>query len=142
MNQRKKGPEPGSFTDLIAGYRNGRLLAELNSEASALALACAQLRKGGSITLTISLDPEQVGNGFDIHASISTKLPKPKLPKSQAFMDASGRLHRTDPAQAEMFAEVDHDPVTGEVIEGQATARPYTPPPGEDGRPKLAAVPK
>lgn len=128
MAKPPKGPEPGSFVDIIQGYRNGRLLAELNAEYSHVALACAGLRKGGSITLTLSMEPEAIGNGFDLHASISVKLPKPKLPKSTAFMDANGRLHRTDPAQAEMFAETDHDPVTGEVLEPAAPAPIYTPP--------------
>jgi hypothetical protein len=147
MAKPPKGPEPGSFVDVVQGYRNGRLLAQLNTEYTELALACAGLRKGGSITLTLTLDPEQVGNGFDLHASISTKLPKPKLPKSTAFMDASGRLFREDPKQAEMFPDVEHDPVTGVVIgdgpgEQPRSDSPYTPPTGGGERPKLAAVPK
>jgi hypothetical protein len=36
---------------------------------------------------------------------VTSKVPKPDIPKAVFFSDGSGDLHRTDPAQREMFSE-------------------------------------
>lgn len=104
------------ITDLLRQAQNGKV-AESSTEAlrevSAAAIAA---RKPGELTLKIKVVPETQGRQTTLEFDVSTKSPRPKLPKGIFWMSDNYDLLRADPDQREMFAG---------VTDG---GRPYTPP--------------
>lgn len=108
-----------TMEDVIRLYRNGALSEAAAANLRDLVEAVQLTRKGGKITLTLSVSPEQGSlNGVDVTADLKVTLPKPPLPKATFFVDGDYGLSRTDPGQREMFKE--H--VDGET--GVVTERP------------------
>lgn len=102
--------------DVLREYRNGALSHALNLHFGEVLAAVAKERKAGSLTLTIKVTPESSSAvGMELEASVSTKTPKPSLPKALFFLHDGG-LFRNDPGQADMFEE-HTDPVTGEITQ-------------------------
>ncbi|HWK52450.1 MAG TPA: hypothetical protein VNR40_21290 [Steroidobacter sp.] len=94
------------ITDVLREARGGRVADIASSRLAELVQAVDETGKPGAITITIKVKPEKGGGSqkqlsFDVKA----KLPEHDLPEATFFSDADGNLHRTDPAQREMFSD-------------------------------------
>ncbi len=96
-----EAPPVPPFTTFLAEQGRGELLRELTDEMSKLVAACAELGKGGTLTLTLAVKPTETGT-LEIADSVRAKLPTPKAKPSLWFADQRGGLHRRDPRQMEM----------------------------------------
>ena len=113
------------ITDTIRDYRRGELAQMATQEMAAVVQAVKTLRKSGSVTITLTINPDKhSAKEVEVQASVAAKLPKRGLKAATFFIGAGDELLRNDPDQIDAFEEV-VDPGTGEVTE----------------RPRLSAVP-
>jgi hypothetical protein len=64
------------------------------------------IRRSGELTITIKVKPDKDGGtGKMLSCSVKCKKPVSDIPEAIFFSDPHGDLHRTDPAQSEMFTE-------------------------------------
>jgi hypothetical protein len=94
------------ITDVLREYRNGRAVDLASREFSLLNEAVNETGLKGEITIKIKVAVAKGGGAErDLQISITSKIPRPELPSAVFFADQAGDLHRTDPAQREMFKE-------------------------------------
>lgn len=105
------------FTDVLRQIRKGRLADVASEELNAVVRAVMATGKPGSVTLVLTVKPQSKGdNALIVSATINAKEPQEELPSGIFFANLDGDLLREDPTQQRMFAAVDHDPQTGEVL--------------------------
>lgn len=92
------------ITDILREYRNGRAAAVATQELAELIRAVDLTGKTGEMTITIKVKPEKGGGSQKtLGIGVKTKVPKMDIPEAVFFSDEHGNLHRSDPAQQEMF---------------------------------------
>lgn len=99
------------FTDVLRDWRNGRLVDRLTDEMAKLTAAVDETGKEGSLTLSIKLKPKTDNRGVidivELHADVTTKIPRHDLPAQVFFLTTDGDLVKDDPTQREMFVAAD-----------------------------------
>lgn len=99
------------FTDVLRDWRNGRLVNHLTEEMEKLTVAVEDTCKEGSLTLTVKLKPKTDKRGVidvvEMHADVTSKIPRHDLPAQVFFLTTDGDLVKDDPTQREMFAAAD-----------------------------------
>jgi len=102
------------ITDVLREYRNGRAVDLASQEFCLVNEAVSETGLKGEITIKIKVTPAKDGSSErSLQVSISSKIPRPELPAAVFFADQSGDLHRTDPAQREMFKDTASDARAG-----------------------------
>lgn len=90
------------FMDLIREHRRGLTHDELTTELRDLVAAVAELRKTGSLTVTLKLTPRPQGEGVDVSCAINSKPPKEEPASSIFYISPNNELVREDPRQSAM----------------------------------------
>lgn len=94
------------ITDILRDIRRGRAVDQATRLLAEVVRAVDETNKPGSVTITLTVKPEKGGGSQKvILAQVKAKKPEGDIPEAVFFSDAEGDLHRTDPAQQEMFSE-------------------------------------
>ena len=94
------------ITDVLRDIRRGRAVEQASSMMAELVRAVDETGKPGELTLKIKVKPEKGGGSQKtITCEVKAKKPVQDIPEAVFFSDPDGDLHRTDPAQSEMFTE-------------------------------------
>jgi hypothetical protein len=89
------------FTDLLGEIEGGRLLRDLTKAAYEVTRAAMEVRKAGSIKLSITITPTGRG-ATEIDAKIDVKIPEHERPSTTFFVTPDGTLLRDDPQQQKL----------------------------------------
>jgi len=92
------------ITDVLREMRGGKAVVQASEMLSEIVRAVDETGKSGSVTITITVEPEK-GGGSQKTLSVDMKMKKPTTALQPAifFSDSDGDLHRSDPEQREMF---------------------------------------
>lgn len=90
------------FMDFIREHRAGATHEELTEALKLLTAAVAEERKGGSLTLKISIKPLAKGDGLEVSADVKCAPPTPVPGVSIFYPTPEGDLVRQDPRQTSM----------------------------------------
>jgi hypothetical protein len=94
---------PTRFETFLKEQRNGGLHNELTTGLAELVAACRQEKRKGTLTLTISVEPDKADETqVIVHDRHVVKSPEPPKAPSRFFADADGNVSRRDPRQAEL----------------------------------------
>jgi ribosomal protein S28E/S33 len=94
------------ITDILREIRKGRAVDLASQRMAEIVQAVDETGKPGELTITIKVKPEKGGGSQKvIQVAVKAKIPEVDLPEGVFFSDGDGDLHRTDPAQNEMFTE-------------------------------------
>jgi ribosomal protein S28E/S33 len=94
------------ITDILREIRKGRAVDLASQRMAEIVQAVDETGKPGELTITIKVKPEKGGGSQKvIQVAVKAKIPEVDLPEGVFFSDEDGDLHRTDPAQNEMFSE-------------------------------------
>lgn len=99
---REVGPRP--FLQFLQDHRQGNLHEDLTRKLHELVGAVAEQKRGGKLTLTISIDPLEnaTGGAVEVSDDVVLKLPKPPAPSSVFFVTAGNNLSKTDTANPKL----------------------------------------
>jgi hypothetical protein len=90
------------FMDFLREHRAGATHAELTEALQALTGAVVEERKGGKLTLTITVKPLAKGDGLEVSCDVKLAAPAP-VPGVSIFYPTPGNdLVRQDPRQQAM----------------------------------------
>lgn len=94
--------EKNLFIEVVSVLRGGKAQEEASEKLNELQRACQDTGKKGSISFTLTVDPDKGDNG-QYFLSDDIKLKKPELPKGRTLMFGTpeGNLQRTNPNQHE-----------------------------------------
>lgn len=104
------------FIEMLADLEGGRTAEDLTSAMTELTSAVVALRKGGTLTLTIGVQPNGE-TSLEIGAKIKSNIPEPGREKTIMFADEFGGLRREDPRQPRLPLREVERPVVKEVDE-------------------------
>lgn len=94
------------ITDILREIRKGKAVDLASQRMAEIVQAVDETGKPGELTITIKVKPEKGGGSQKvIQVGVKAKIPEVDLPEGVFFSDQDGDLHRTDPAQNEMFAD-------------------------------------
>ena len=94
------------ITDILREARAGRVADLASRRLAELVQAVDETNKVGELTIKIKVKPEKGGGSQkQLVFDVKSKIPELDLPEATFFSDADGDLHRTDPAQSEMFKD-------------------------------------
>lgn len=92
-----------SFTDQMKDIREGAVLTELGEHLAGLLDAVRATRKGGKLTLAITVKPlEGTENQVLISDDITTAMPQPTKKATVMFVTEENELSRRDPRQPKL----------------------------------------
>jgi hypothetical protein len=101
------------FSEVIASLRSGTIDHELSAKFREVCLAVKEHTAKGTFTVKISIAPDGEG-ALKMDVTPSMKKPEPSLGTSSVFVDATGRLARSDFRQHAL-------PFKGTTINGRAS---------------------
>lgn len=88
---------------VLKDHRGGGLHNEASEKLAALVADCRALKKKGSLTITVHVEPDKTDDTQVIVRDVLTvKAPKAPTQPSRFFSDAAGNLSRRDPRQPEL----------------------------------------
>lgn len=94
------------ITDILREIRKGRAVDLASQRMAEIVQAVDETGKAGELIISIKVKPEKGGGSQKvIQVGVKAKIPEMDLPEGVFFSDSEGDLHRTDPAQNEMFSE-------------------------------------
>jgi hypothetical protein len=94
------------ITDVLREYRRGSPVDQASRLLAEVVRAVDETGKAGEVTIKVKVIPDKDGgSGKELAVEVKCKRPERDLPKAVFFSDPNGDLHRTDPAQSEMFSE-------------------------------------
>lgn len=88
-----------TFSNFLEEIGHGQLNQVITERLHELVASCAESGEKGSITLTLTVEPEDKGRMAKIGAKLVTKKPEPKLMGGVFFAGSDGALHQEDPRQ-------------------------------------------
>jgi hypothetical protein len=100
------------FVGVLAELKNGRALNDCSRKLTELTEAVTEHRKKGKLILELVIEPSGVDDDrrvTETRVMWNCRIAKPEADtgSSTFFVTRDGRLTRNDPAQEEMFAEVE-----------------------------------
>jgi hypothetical protein len=96
------------ITDTLLNIRKGVVAEYAGDELTAIVRAVTATGKPGALTIKLTVKPQKGDSGqVVISSAISAKSPTADMPEAIFFADADGDLHREDPAQREIFRDID-----------------------------------
>lgn len=105
----QRGGEVRPFTEFLEDLSHGRTLDELSEGLAEMVAAVKDTGKGGSIVLTVKVEPLKGSNGaLKVSDAVVVRAPKHDRRVDVFYADALGSLVKTDPAQPQIdgLAEV------------------------------------
>lgn len=94
------------ITDVLRDIRKGRAVDQASRLLAELVRAVDETNKKGTLTITLTVKPDKGGgSGKGIAVDVKSKKPVADIPEAIFYSDPDGDLHRTDPAQSEMFTD-------------------------------------
>lgn len=100
------------ITDILRDIRKGRAVDLASQRMAEIVQAVDETGKTGVLAITLTVKPEKGGGSQkSIQVGVKAKIPEVDLPEGIFFSDEEGDLHRTDPAQNEMFSEANRKEV-------------------------------
>lgn len=90
------------FMDFLREHRSGLTHSELTDALKELVAAVTEERKGGKITLTITVKPLGKGDGLEVSCDVKLAAPVPTPGTSIWFATPDNDLSRVDPRQQAM----------------------------------------
>ena len=92
---------PGTFMDIISSLRGGKTHELLNQGIRDCVAASQAHGKIGTITLTLTIGPADVGSDYTmlVKDKVAVKLPEPENKGTIMFATNENRLVRQDPGQ-------------------------------------------
>ncbi len=94
------------ITDILREIRKGKAVDLASQRMAEIVQAVDETNKPGELTITIKVKPEKGGGSQKvIQVAVKAKIPEMDLPEGVFFSDEDGDLHRTDPAQSDIFAD-------------------------------------
>jgi len=104
------------ITDVLRDVRRGRAVEQATRMTAEVVRAVDETGKPGELTIKIKVKPEKGGGSQKtITCEVKSKKPEQDIPEAVFFSDPDGDLHRTDPAQSEMFTEAGKSAPTGDA---------------------------
>lgn len=104
------------ITDILREIRRGRAVDQASRALAEVVKAVDETNKPGSVTITLTVKPEKGGGSQKtIIAAVKLKKPEGDIPEAVFFSDPDGDLHRSDPAQSEMFSEAPKAQPSGDI---------------------------
>lgn len=105
------------ITDVLREFRRGRVVDHASEELARVVRGVMETGKAGSLTLKIFVKPPKTrgDNALILTAAVNASEPQPDMPEAIFFASEAGDLLREDPTNQRLFAEVAHDPATGEI---------------------------
>ena len=92
------------ITDVMREIRSGRLVEQASDEMAAVVMACQETGKPGTITIKLTIAPEENGAGtMQVHGVVTAKAPRAAIPKATFFATIDGDLLRENPDAAPLF---------------------------------------
>lgn len=114
------------FADFLREHAKGATHDELSEALQEVTRAVVATEKGGSVSLTIKIEPMDKHNtdALKVTDKIQVKIPEHGRKASVFFHDDHGRLSRSDPNQLtfETLQEVPREPDAKERATGEAVA--------------------
>lgn len=100
--------DPRDPLEWLREHRRGQMLFEMGEEMRRLVAAVAHTQKAGTLTLKISIKPdEQLGIGAVIVSDdVTVKAPKPTKSNSLFYINGDWDLQRHDPGQTNIIDEL------------------------------------
>lgn len=89
------------FADVLRELDKGRVHSELSDGLQELIAAVQDVRKGGTIQLTLKVDAAKADGMVEVSATVAKKTPR-RARTSVFFVDDEHNLHRNDPRQLVM----------------------------------------
>ncbi len=89
------------FTDVLRETRNGALVDECSEKLNELTKAVVEESKGGTLTLTLSIQPGR-GGAYILADKVVIKAPEPAREATLFFANKDYDLQRNDPNQLEL----------------------------------------
>lgn len=94
------------ITDVLRDIRRGRAVEQATRLLAEVVRAVDETGKAGEVTIKMKVKPEKGGGSQKtITCEVKAKKPEADIPEAVFFSDPDGDLHRTDPAQSEMFSD-------------------------------------
>lgn len=88
---------------VLREHRGGGLHNEISEELADLVATCRALKKKGSLTVTLNIEPDKADDRqVIISDDVKVKAPKAPTQPSRFFSDDAGNLSRRDPRQPEL----------------------------------------
>lgn len=101
------------ITDILREVRKGAAVEEATNALNDVVKAVDETGKKGAVTIVVNVVPAPHGGPEKmIVVDIKSKKPISSIAPAVFFSDAMGDLHRSDPTQEEMFAEVGSRPAS------------------------------
>jgi hypothetical protein len=107
-NHQKRTAPMRPITDVLRDFRKGRLVDEATEQLAEIVRAATLHNKAGELTIKLKVKPTGHAE-VELVAAVSCKVPRADMPKAIFYADAEGDLHRNDPQQSRMFADVEEE---------------------------------
>jgi len=101
-DQDTERPERKPFAQALQEMRKGGLHTEMSDELAALVVEVMKTGKKGSITLTLTVEPQSDGATAAVSDKIVVKAPRFDTAATMYWPDAKGNLLRNRPDQDEL----------------------------------------
>jgi hypothetical protein len=96
-----------AITDVLRDIRKGRVVEAASTELAAVVQAVLDTGKKGALTLKLTVTPQGKNDSVVVvDASISTSIPREKLPGGSFYTTLDGDLLTQDPTAGPMFAGI------------------------------------
>lgn len=94
------------ITDILREIRKGRAVDLASQRFAELIQAVDETGKPGELTITLKVKPEKGGGSQKtVIPVIKCKMPEMDIAEGVFFSDEAGDLHRSDPAQKDIFED-------------------------------------
>jgi hypothetical protein len=108
------GPDTGQaaavrpFSDILSEVNKGVVADDAATKLAELVGAVRETGKGGSLTVTIKVDPFKGNEDIvKVAGQVTLKAPRAEAPASIFYPDDSGNLSRNDPNTLPIFRDSD-----------------------------------
>lgn len=93
----------GGFIEMLKNIAQGDVIFDVEDALKAVTEAAIDTGGKGSVSLTLSLEPDPKTGTMRVSADVKSKIPKKPSRISLFFVTPEGELSRQDPRQRDMF---------------------------------------
>ena len=89
---------------ILENHKNGRIITDISAALKQVTAAVQLTGKGGSVTLTMKINPASKGDASTLVflPKVKTSIPESEVPGSIFYADSDFNLVREDPNQAKL----------------------------------------
>jgi len=98
----------GAFLNIIQAHRGGSIISEISAQLKQVTAAVQLTGKGGSVTLTMKINPASKGDASTLVflPKVKADVPEPEAAGSIFYADADFNLVREDPNQQRLDLKI------------------------------------